>query len=224
MPRPAKSATKSKAVAPKTTAASKASVMTDGAQEAFDALKAHFTEGGEQVVTIMTDLLEELEALAVAIGATNGKAPTKASKPETVVTKPGNLAKTKAAPVDDEGEYDAPEFEDMGVSSLQEMIDKYRLDVDLSEIKGLANKQAAVQEAYEDQVGEGSTVGDAPEFDEMDAKELQAFIEDNDLNVDLSEYKGLAKKQAAVQEAYEEAGDGGTVTKGADDEEDDNSW
>lgn len=42
-----------------------------------------------------------------------------------------------------------------------------------------------------------------PNFDEMDADELQEFIDKHELAVDLDDFKTMSKKRLAVEEAYE---------------------
>lgn len=44
---------------------------------------------------------------------------------------------------------------------------------------------------------------EAPDFDEMDEDELEAFIDEYDLDVDLDEHKKLKAKREAVSEAWD---------------------
>ena len=93
----------------------------------------------------------------------------------------------------------------MDEDALQDFIDDHALDVDLGEYKTMSKKRAAVEDAYEEAHDGTEDEDGPPDFNAMTIDELEDFIEENSLDVDLNEYKGLAKKRQAVAEAYADA-------------------
>lgn len=62
---------------------------------------------------------------------------------------------------------------------------------------------------------------DEPDFDSMTVAQLEEFIEENDLEVDLEDYKGLSKKRQAVADAYDELEDDEGEEEDEEEEEED---
>ena len=118
---------------------------------------------------------------------------------------------------DEEGDPDTDdempeedEVNEMDEDELEEVVDEHDLDVDLSKLKTIKKKRAAVIEALEEAREEGDEeegdedIPDEDEVMEASKSELQEMIEEHDLDVDLSDYRGLKKQRAAVNEALEE--------------------
>lgn len=77
----------------------------------------------------------------------------------------------------------------------------------LGELDSDELEEAAEEAGIELEGGEGGG-GDkvtADEINEMDQEELEAFVEENELDVDLDDFKTLRKKRSAVVDAAEEA-------------------
>lgn len=128
-----------------------------------------------------------------------------------------------AANLEEEGEdmgksseLTAEDIMDMDEDELAEVVEQHDLDVKLKKIKKLKDQRKAVAEAFGEKNGgeEEEEEGEAPNVDEMDEEELQALVEEKELDVDLDDFKTLKKKRAAVSEALESAGD-------SEDEDDD---
>ena len=85
--------------------------------------------------------------------------------------------------------------------------------------KPTAKKPAVVEEEDDDE--DETEDEDEPDFDSMTVEELEEFVEDYDLDVDLDAYKGLSKKRQAVSDAYEETSDADTEDDDEDETEDD---
>lgn len=99
----------------------------------------------------------------------------------------------------------ALDFASMDVDDLQDVIEKYGLDVKLTGIRGMAAKQAAVEEEYlNHREPQGLNLQEAKTLDvsDMGVAELQAVIDRCNLDVHLASIKGLAAKQAAVEKAW----------------------
>lgn len=90
--------------------------------------------------------------------------------------------------------------------------------------KGKADKTDAKEASEKADADDGDEDGndEAPDFDEMDEDELEEFIDEHDLDVDLDDHKKLSKKRAAVKAAFEaksgDTDDGDDSDDGDDDE------
>lgn len=125
-------------------------------------------------------------------------------------------------------EDDAPDFEEMTLAELIAFAEENEYDLELSkkDLKKVDKVRAAVTEAYEsdepdeegDDEGDDEEDDDAPDFAEMDLKELIAFAEENEYDLGLSKknIKKVDMVRAAVEAAYE-------ADDSEDDEEDDDT-
>ena len=112
-------------------------------------------------------------------------------------------------------EDDAPDFEEMTLAELVAFAKEEEYDLELSakDMKKVDKVRAAVIEAYESEDEEEETEeeeteeedDDAPDFAEMDLKELLAFAEENEYELGLSKknIKKVDMVRAAVEAAYE---------------------
>lgn len=114
------------------------------------------------------------------------------------------------------GEDDAPDFEEMTLAELVAFAKEEEYDLELSakDMKKVDKVKAAVIEAYESEDEEEEETeeeeteeedDDAPDFAEMDLKELLAFAEENEYELKLSKknIKKVDMVRAAVEAAYE---------------------
>ena len=112
-------------------------------------------------------------------------------------------------------EDDAPDFEEMTLAELVAFAkeEEYGLELSAKDMKKVDKVRAAVIEAYESEDEEEEETeeeeteedDDAPDFAEMDLKELLAFAEENEYELKLSKknIKKVDLVRAAVEAAYE---------------------
>ena len=114
---------------------------------------------------------------------------------------------------DGEDEIDLDELDDDDIKALAKAAGikgkvVKKLKAELAELDADDLREAA-EEAGIDLGGEGDGDGEgvtAEAINEMSQDELEALIEEHDLEVDLDEHKTLRKKRSAVVDAAEEAG------------------
>ena len=212
-PRQAQSAPKTPAV----TLVRASDLATPNIMDAVNAFGDKLIGGGEQVTAILSDLIQGFEDLTELVTGVNGTAPkTKkpASSSKPTSTKPSDSEEDE--PEDEEG------IGEMDANELQDFIDDKDLDVNLGKIKGISKQREAVLTAWQDQEkdaddedepeddededdAEEPEDDEAPDFNAMDGEELAEYVEEHELDVDLSKIKGLSKKRLAVAEAYADA-------------------
>ena len=101
---------------------------------------------------------------------------------------------------------DRDDIMDMDEDELEEVVDDHDLDVDLDDFKNIKKKRAAVADAIEADDGDDGEdkTYTKDEVNEMKAKELEALVEEQDLDCELD--GKLKKKRKVVIEALEEEG------------------
>ena len=188
--------------APKAVVAPQSKITTASVLNALSEFRDAQEEGYKKTTEIMSDLAEKFETLEGMVEKLQATPAAVGSNKSPAV----NTSQTKPS-LREEREVAPPDFDTMGEKELQQFIEANALEeeVDLLEHKSLSKKRAAVEEAYallQDSPGEED---EAPSvnFDTMDADALQDFVDDNNLDVSLEEYKTISKKRAAVEEAYE---------------------
>jgi hypothetical protein len=105
---------------------------------------------------------------------------------------------------EEEEEDDAPDFDEMNLKELK----KFAKDNDIEvpkKVKSEDDLREFLQENYssdEDEDEEEEEEDDAPDFDEMDLKELKKFVKDNDLEVPAKYLKTEDKLRGWLEENY----------------------
>lgn len=200
--------------------ATKASKATTPILTALSELESKIEDAAPQLTALFAGIAEALDACKEMAGASNGTVAgdddddDEGEKPARGKKTPSDKAgKTAKKP---DVEDDEPDFDSMDADELQEFIDEHELEVDLDDYKSVKKKRAAVAEAYA-----ALSAGDddeAPDFSSMDDDELEEFVDEHELDVDLDDYKGTKKKRAAVEAAYASSKSGGS------DDDDDEGW
>jgi hypothetical protein len=159
------------------------------------------------------DVCKDLAGMSASGGGDAGEKGSKSGKGGKPSSKVAAVSKGGKNPVVASTDEGAEAIQELDEDELQEFIEEHDLEVDLDDYSTLKKKRAAVAEAYEEAT-ENAAGDDAPDFSSMDEEELEEFITEHDLEVDLDDIKGLKKQRAAVEKAYQSSTSGTT----ADDE------
>ena len=193
---------------------------------ALQELQTMVEAAAPELEKIFNSIHEAIESCRAVAGVPSAAAAEDDEEDEAPVVKSNKAGKkeapAKSAKATGKSVVKTPDIMNMSVGDLEEFVDENELDVDLDDIKGLKKKRAAVLEAYEnsatveDEDEEDEDEEDEVDFSSMDATELEEFVDEHDLDIDLDDFKGLKKKRAAVEAAY--------ASPGGSSDDDDDDW
>lgn len=200
---------------------------------ALQELQTMVEAAAPELEKIFSSIHEAIESCRAVAGVPSAAAAEDDEEDEAPVVKSSKAGKkeapAKSAKATGKSAVKTPDIMNMSVGDLEEFVDENELDVDLDDIKGLKKKRAAVLEAYEnsatvddededeeDEDEEDEDEEDEVDFSSMDATELEEFVDEHDLDIDLDDFKGLKKKRAAVEAAY--------ASSGGSSDDDDDDW